>query len=135
MTSDEQKRKAAEAALDYLENERVIGVGTGSTVNHFIDALAGIKHRIDGAVSSSVASTKRLQTHVIPGLDLNTTGDLGIYVDGADESTRRSVPVHDLADYIHKLQEICAGYGRQMALYAHASVGVIHVRHPQPETG
>lgn len=88
MTSDDLKKKAAEAALEYLEYDGVIGVGTGSTINHFIDALARIKQRIDGAVSSSEASTARLEAHGIPVLDLNTTGELGVYVDGADESTR-----------------------------------------------
>jgi ribose 5-phosphate isomerase A len=64
----------------------VIGVGTGSTVNHFIDLLAKVKHRFDGAVSSSEASTARMKSHGIPVLDLNSCGDLEVYVDGADES-------------------------------------------------
>ena len=88
MTPDDCKRKAAEAALEYVEYGAVIGVGTGSTVNHFIDALAAIKHKIDGAVSSSEATTERLRGHGIPIADLNATGELGVYVDGADESTR-----------------------------------------------
>jgi len=87
MDQNEKKRRAAEAALAYVEDDTVVGVGTGSTVNYFIDALADIKARIDGAVSSSQASTKRLEGHGIPVVDLNTTGDLGIYVDGADEAT------------------------------------------------
>ena len=82
---DALKKQAAEAALDYVEGG-VIGVGTGSTVNHFIDCLATIKGRIDGAVSSSEASTARMQQHGIPVLDLNATGGLSLYVDGADES-------------------------------------------------
>ncbi|NEX21295.1 ribose-5-phosphate isomerase RpiA [Thiorhodococcus mannitoliphagus] len=85
MSQDALKKQAAEAALDYVEGG-VIGVGTGSTVNHFIDALAGIKGRIEGAVSSSEASTERLKRHGIPVLDLNAAGELSIYVDGADES-------------------------------------------------
>lgn len=84
-TQDAMKKQAAEAALAYVE-DGVIGVGTGSTVNHFIDALAGIKGRIDGAVSSSVASTERLKGHGIPVYDLNAVGELSLYVDGADES-------------------------------------------------
>lgn len=88
MSSDDQKRKAAKAALDYVEDGGFIGVGTGSTVNHFIDLLPDIKHRIDGAVSSSEASTERLKAHGIPVFDLNATGELGVYVDGADEATR-----------------------------------------------
>lgn len=85
---DAMKRQAAEAALAYIEGG-IIGVGTGSTVNHFIDALAGIKGRIEGAVSSSVASSERLQSHGIPVFDLNAVGELSLYVDGADESNDR----------------------------------------------
>jgi ribose 5-phosphate isomerase A len=85
MTADEQKRVAAEAALEYFD-EGIIGVGTGSTVNHFIDLLADIKHRVEGAVSSSDASTQRLKEHGIPVMDLNATGGFDLYIDGADES-------------------------------------------------
>lgn len=88
MTQDEMKRQAAEAALAYVQGG-VIGVGTGSTVNHFIDCLARIKGRIDGAVSSSEASTRRLQALGIPVFDLNSVGDLSLYVDGADEANHR----------------------------------------------
>ncbi|WP_373507836.1 ribose-5-phosphate isomerase RpiA, partial [Thiocapsa sp.] len=84
-TQDAMKKQAAEAALAYVE-DGMVGVGTGSTVNHFIDALAGIKGRIEGAVSSSVASTERLKGHGIPVYDLNAVGELSVYVDGADES-------------------------------------------------
>jgi ribose 5-phosphate isomerase A len=88
MTQDEMKQAAARAALEYVESGSVIGVGTGSTANHFIDALAGIKGRIEGAVASSEATAARLKQHGIPVLDLNATGDLPLYVDGADEATR-----------------------------------------------
>ena len=88
MNQDEMKRQAAKAALEYVEGG-VIGVGTGSTVNHFIDFLAGVKHKIDGAVSSSEASTERLKAHGIQVLDLNSVGQLEVYVDGADESNRQ----------------------------------------------
>jgi len=81
----EAKRLAAEKAIDYVEDGMVIGVGTGSTVAYFIDALARIKHRIDGAVSSSEQSTQRLRAHGIDVRDLNSTGPLSLYVDGADE--------------------------------------------------
>ena len=86
MTQDEMKRKAAEAALEYIIVDEIVGVGTGSTVNHFIDVLAEIKHKINGAVSSSEASTERLQAHGIQVYDLNDVGDLSVYIDGADES-------------------------------------------------
>jgi ribose 5-phosphate isomerase A len=85
MNADEMKKMAAKEALDYVTGG-IVGVGTGSTVNHFIDYLATIKHKIEGAVSSSEVSTERLKGHGIPVLDLNATGELDIYVDGADES-------------------------------------------------
>ena len=85
MTQDEMKKAAALAALDYIEADTIVGVGTGSTVNHFIDGLATIKHKIIGAVSSSEASTERLKQHGIEVFDLNSVPDLDVYVDGADE--------------------------------------------------
>lgn len=86
--SDQAKKMAAEAALEYVKPGMVVGVGTGSTVNFFIDALASMKHEIDGAVSSSEASTKRLKEHGIAVYDLNGIPELPIYVDGADEINR-----------------------------------------------
>jgi ribose 5-phosphate isomerase A len=86
MDQNQAKHAAAEAALKYLVPGEVLGVGTGSTVNFFIQALAAHKHDIPGAVSSSDASTARLKAVGIPVLDLNSTGTLSIYVDGADES-------------------------------------------------
>jgi ribose 5-phosphate isomerase A len=88
MTQDEKKRRAAEAALAYVQDGSVIGVGTGSTVNFFIEALAAMRDRVAGAVSSSEASTQRLRKLGIEVLDLNATGEIGVYVDGADEATR-----------------------------------------------
>ena len=79
------KRLAGEKAIDYVEDGMVVGVGTGSTVAYFIDALARIKDRIEGAVSSSEQSTTRLKSHGIDVLDLNAVGPLPLYVDGADE--------------------------------------------------
>lgn len=81
----EAKRLAGERAIDYVEDGMIIGVGTGSTVAYFIDALGAIKHRIAGAVSSSEQSSARLRLHGIEILDLNVTGPLSLYVDGADE--------------------------------------------------
>jgi len=79
------KRQAAEKAIEYMTDGSIIGVGTGSTVAFFIDALARIKGRIEGAVSSSEASTERLRSHGIEVIDLNHAGPLELYVDGADE--------------------------------------------------
>jgi len=87
MTQDEMKKAVAEAALDYVQSGWIVGVGTGSTANLFIDALARIKGRIDGAVASSEASAQRLRGHGIEVLELNSAGPLPIYVDGADEAT------------------------------------------------
>ena len=82
------KKAAAQAALDHVPKGAIVGVGTGSTVNFFIDALAAIKHRIEGAVSSSDASTQRMKALGIPVIELNGIDDLPVYVDGADEVTR-----------------------------------------------
>lgn len=86
MNADEMKKQAAWAALEYVKTTGVVGVGTGSTVNHFIDALATIKGQIEGAVSSSNASTQRLKDHGIHVYDLNEVNEVAIYIDGADES-------------------------------------------------
>ncbi len=87
MTQDELKQAAARAALDYIPHDAIVGVGTGSTVNFFIEELAKIKGRIEGAVSSSDASTARLKAAGIPVFDLNGVNELPVYVDGADEIT------------------------------------------------
>ncbi len=88
MTQDEMKKAAAAAAIEYIEPGMVVGIGTGSTANHFIDLLAKIKHKIDATVASSVASADRLKAHGITVLDLNYAGALSLYVDGADESNK-----------------------------------------------
>lgn len=87
MNQDEMKRAVARAAIDHVP-AGIIGVGTGSTANYFIDELAHIKGRIDGAVASSVATAERLKKYGIRVLDLNDVGELEVYVDGADEITR-----------------------------------------------
>ena len=87
MTQDELKQATARAAIEHVP-AGIIGVGTGSTANYFIDELARIKGRIDGAVASSEATAQRLKGHGIPVLDLNSVGELEVYVDGADEITR-----------------------------------------------
>lgn len=87
MDQNEKKKAAAEAAIQFVQPDSIVGVGTGSTVNYFIDALAKIKHNIQGAVSSSEASTKLLREHGIEVFDLNSIDALDVYVDGADEIT------------------------------------------------
>ncbi|MDO6461769.1 ribose-5-phosphate isomerase RpiA [Granulosicoccaceae sp. 1_MG-2023] len=86
MSSDAAKKAAAEAALKYVRPGNLIGIGTGSTANYFIDALADLRNDIPGAVPSSEASAERLKAVGIEVLDLNTTGPLPLYVDGADEA-------------------------------------------------
>ncbi len=88
MTQDELKKLVAEAAIEYVEPGTIVGVGTGSTANMFIDALAKIKGKIDGTVASSIASAERLKSHGIPVMDLNEAGELSVYVDGADETNK-----------------------------------------------
>ena len=88
MNQNDQKQAAAEAALDFIESGEILGVGTGSTTNFFIDALAKVKGKIDGVVSSSEASSEKLRAIGLPVMDLNRTGDLSLYVDGADEATK-----------------------------------------------
>ena len=85
MTQDEMKKAAAVKALEYIKADTIVGVGTGSTVNHFIDALATIKETIVGAVSSSEASTERLKSYGIEVFELNDVDGIDVYVDGADE--------------------------------------------------
>jgi ribose 5-phosphate isomerase A len=85
ITQDEMKKQAAWAALEYIPRQTIVGVGTGSTVNHFIDALASIKDEIKGAVSSSLASTAKMHALGIPVFDLNEIDTFSVYVDGADE--------------------------------------------------
>lgn len=84
MTQDEQKKQAAKAALEYIPENSIIGVGTGSTVNYFIDFLADFKYKIQGAIASSHATEMRLKSKKIPVLDLNTIPEVQIYIDSAD---------------------------------------------------
>src|SRR2546425_8185045 len=93
MSQDDLKRQVAAAALKYAQ-EGVIGVGSGSTVNLFIDALASIKGRIEGAVAASEASAERLRKHGIRVFDLNSVDELPVYVDGADEVTEHRSEEH-----------------------------------------
>lgn len=88
MTQDEMKQAVARAALEYVVPDSIIGIGTGSTANFFIDYLAEIKGKIEGTVASSEASAARLKSHGIPVYDLNTVDEISVYVDGADETNR-----------------------------------------------
>lgn len=85
MNAEEMKKLAAEAAVKYIEKDSIVGVGTGSTVHYFIEALAAIKGQIEGAVASSVATEQQLKAKAIPVYDLNSVSHVDIYIDGADE--------------------------------------------------
>ncbi len=89
MSKDNLKKAAAEAVLKFIEPDTIIGIGTGSTANYFIDALATMKHDIQGTVASSDVSAERLRTHGIDVLDLNFAGSLSLYIDGADEANKQ----------------------------------------------
>lgn len=88
LSQDEMKKQVADAALEYVEAGMIVGIGTGSTANHFIDGLAKMKGKIDGTVASSEASAERLRGHGIEVMDLNSVGNIPLYVDGADESNK-----------------------------------------------
>lgn len=87
MSQDDRKKEVAKAAIEYIEDDTIVGVGTGSTVNFFIEELGKIKNRIKGAVSSSIASEELLKQRDIPVLSLNDVIEIPVYVDGADETT------------------------------------------------
>ena len=94
ISQDELKKQVAQAAIEYVVPGTIIGVGTGSTANFFIDELAKIKGKIEGAVASSVATADRLKGHGIPVFDLNQVSEMSVYIDGADESN----------DYLHLIK-------------------------------
>ena len=120
MTQDELKTQAARAALDYVPGGAVIGVGTGSTVNKFIDALALIRERVPGAVSSSEASTARLKALGIPVLDCGEAGELAVYIDGADEIDPRGYMIKGGGGALTR-EKIVAAQARRFVCIADAS--------------
>jgi ribose 5-phosphate isomerase A len=120
MTQDELKTLVGQAALKYVVPGEIIGVGTGSTVNKFIDALATMKDQIKGAVSSSVASTERLLALGIPVFDANEVGELAVYVDGADEIDGQGHMVKGGGAALTR-EKIVAAQSRQFVCIADAS--------------
>ena len=88
MNQDKKKRQVAETALQYVEKYNYVGVGTGSTVNYFVECLATIKHKIEGAIASSTATESLLKEHHIPVIQLNSVIEVPVYIDSADEATR-----------------------------------------------
>jgi ribose 5-phosphate isomerase A len=126
MDQNAQKKAAAEAALRYVEDDMVVGVGTGSTVNFFIDALAAKRARIKSAVASSEASAKRLRELKIPVAELNDTGGCDVYVDGADEVTEHLAMVKGGGAALTR-EKIVAAASRKFVCIADAGklVGVL----------
>lgn len=120
MSQDDLKRAVALAAIEYVPADCIVGVGTGSTANFFIDELAKIKHKIRGAVASSEASARRLQSHGIEVLSLNEAGDLQVYVDGADEITRHMHMIKGGGGALTR-EKIVAGASRKFICLCDAS--------------
>ncbi len=84
MNTEQMRESAAKAALDYIPDNCIVGIGTGSTVNFFINALSGIKHKIEGTVASSIETAERLKSLNIPVFELNTVNEIAVYIDSAD---------------------------------------------------
>lgn len=120
MNQQEMKQAVAQAALNYVVDDAVIGVGTGSTADLFIDALATIKHRIKAAVASSERSATRLRNHGIDVLDLNQVNDLPVYVDGADEITEHLAMIKGGGGALTR-EKIVAAVARQFICIADQS--------------
>ncbi|MFP5441001.1 MAG: ribose-5-phosphate isomerase RpiA [Gammaproteobacteria bacterium] len=117
---DARKKAAAEAAIKYVDPDAILGVGTGSTVNFFIDALAALRPKVRGAVSSSTASTQRLQALGIPVLELNDVAELPVYVDGADEVDHRLAMIKGGGGALTR-EKIIAAVARQFVCIADES--------------
>ena len=126
MTQDELKQAVAKAAIQYVPDNSLVGVGTGTTVNFFIAELAKIKHRVEGAVSSSEASAKLLRAAGIPVLDLNNVYELAVYIDGADEVTEHRAMIKGGGAALTR-EKIVAAASKKFICIADASklVGVL----------
>ena len=120
MTQDEMKQAVARAAIDYVVNGEIVGVGTGSTANFFIDELGKIKDRIKGAVASSEATAERLRGHGIPVFDLNDVESLAVYIDGADEITLQGAMIKGGGAALTR-EKIVASVARQFICIADGS--------------
>ena len=106
-TQDEQKREVAQAAIQHIPIGSIVGVGTGSTANYFIDELAKVKHKVDGAVASSDDTAQRLKSHHIQVLELNSVNEIPVYVDGADEITEHLHMIKGGGGSINKRKNRC----------------------------
>ena len=126
MTQDELKQAVAREAIKYVVEDAIVGVGTGSTANYFIDELAKIKSRIDGAVASSQATAERLKSHGIRVVDLNSVNELPVYIDGADEITEHLAMIKGGGGALTR-EKIVAAVAQKFVCIADASklVGVL----------
>jgi ribose 5-phosphate isomerase A len=132
MTQDEQKQAVARAALEYVEDDTWIGVGSGSTANFFIDALAERRHRIKGAVASSVKSAERLKSHGILVEELNNVRDIPVYIDGADEIDAQGAMIKGGGGALTR-EKIVAAVARRFVCIVDATKSVQHLgRYPLP---
>ena len=120
MTQDEQKQAVAREAIKYVVDDGFVGVGTGSTANYFIDELGKIKHRIKGAVASSVKTAERLKSHRIYVDELNNVADIPVYIDGADEVTPRGEMIKGGGGALTR-EKIVAAVARRFVCIADAS--------------
>ncbi|HEY7753885.1 MAG TPA: ribose-5-phosphate isomerase RpiA [Steroidobacteraceae bacterium] len=132
MDADAKKKAAAHAALEFVEDGMMIGVGTGSTVNHFIAALGARRHRIAGAVSSSEASTRLLRESGIEVVSLNDAGDLPLYVDGADEATKHLYLVKGGGGALTREKIVAAASRRFVCIVDDAKLVPVLGRFPLP---
>ena len=132
MTQDEMKQAVAREAIRYVEDDAIVGVGTGSTANFFIDELARIKHRIKGAVASSTKTAERLKAHGIFVEELNNVAELPVYIDGADEVTEHGAMIKGGGGALTR-EKIVAAVARKFVCIADGStlVGVLG-RFPLP---
>lgn len=133
MNQDQLKQAAAEAALNYVANETIIGIGTGSTVNYFIDALARSKHRIEATIASSVASAEKLKARGLPVWELNTVDTIPVYVDGADEFNEHLYLIKGGGGALTREKIIATASKKFICLTdSNKKVGVLGVKHPVP---
>ena len=133
MDAETKKRQAAESALEHVETGAVVGVGTGSTTNHFIDALAGMRYRIDATVASSEATAARLRERGLRVADLNAVDEVSVYVDGADECTRHRQLVKGAGGALTREKIIAAAARRFVCIVDDSKlVDVLGTRAPVP---
>jgi ribose 5-phosphate isomerase A len=132
MTQDELKQAVARMAVRYVVDDAYIGVGTGSTADYFIDELARIKHRIRGAVASSVKSAERLKAHGIVVEELNNVGDLPVYVDGADEVTEHGAMIKGGGGALTREKIVAAAAHKFVCIVDHSKLVPVLGKFPLP---